>query len=169
MPPPANRTISGLEVPDLSVSGFRVGSLAVFLVNDLFLAPELSEIISAPPTTTQTSPAGQLANATTTTVGQMLIPHVSAHNSTDDLRLTDNIDYPASSTSSTQPDSSSSTSVVANTPTTESIATTTTTKRVPSTTIAGPPPASDEPSEESLEPENNLTIFGQPTRYLAHT
>lgn len=163
MPPPANRTISGLEVSDLSVSGFRVGSLAVFLVNDLFSSTRTLRDSSGAPTTTQTSPAGQLVTATTTTVkakadtspSPLTIPPTT---SPDRPTLT----IPASSTSSTQPDSSSSTSVVANTPTTESIATTTTTKRVPSTTIAGPPPASDEPSEESLEPEDSLTIFGQP-------
>ena len=76
MPPPANRTISGLEVPDLSVSGFRVGSLAVFLVNDLFLAPELSEIIPAQrrPQLKRLLPVNLLTPQPQQS-GQMLIPH----------------------------------------------------------------------------------------------
>ena len=169
-PPPANRTISDLELPDLSVSGFRVGSLAVSLVNNLFSSTRtllsVSDASAATIEPTQTPADNQTANATTTTVEVSTDttappPTVPATTSYAQPAAT----IPSSSTSSTQPDSSNSTSTVVVTPTTTSIAPTTTIKQVPLTATTDSPPVSDEPLEESLEPEKSLMIFGQ--TYLA--
>tara|TARA_Y100001970_G_scaffold163414_1_gene199728 strand:- start:1858 stop:2745 length:888 start_codon:yes stop_codon:yes gene_type:complete len=169
-PPPTNRTISDLELPDLSVSGFRVGNLAVSLVNNLFSSTRSLLTISDAPSTTTAYPQAladdHSANSTTTTVktaADSTPPRPTIQPTSTSLERAATIR--TTSTTNIEPDSSSPTSTVAATLTTTSIAPTTTIKQTPLTTTTSLPPVSDQPFEESLEPENNLVIFGQP--YLA--
>jgi len=149
-PQPASRTITESTRPDLSLAGFRIGSLAVFLVDNLFSGTQSllnpSTLEAASPTTTLaiSSESFEPIETSTTT-------------STTSLSSTSRTTAPPSTTIKVKVPPSSSTP-----PTTQtSVATTTTTTAPTSTTVAKTLPVSTEPSEESLEPSGEVTIFGQ--------
>ena len=163
-PQPASRILGEFPTPDLSLAGFRVGSLAVSLVSDLFsgtqsmsqssigeAAPGGSDSSSGTPHTSTPQTLIGSSSPTTKPVSPINEPETSNRNSTP---------------STTQ---ATVTSAVATTvpPSTTTVAPSTTTV-APSTTTVAPSTTtgfvSDEPTEESFEPEQEeqVIVFGQP-------
>ncbi|MBM46453.1 MAG: hypothetical protein CL458_09420 [Acidimicrobiaceae bacterium] len=163
-PQPASRILGEFPTPDLSLAGFRVGSLAVSLVSDLFsgtqsmsqssigeAAPGGSDSSSGTPHTSTPQTLIGSSSPTTKPVSPINEPETSNRNSTP---------------STTQ---ATVTSAVATTvpPSTTTVAPSTTTV-APSTTMVAPSTTtgfvSDEPTEESFEPEQEeqVIVFGQP-------
>ena len=163
-PQPASRILGEFPTPDLSLAGFRVGSLAVSLVSDLFsgtqsmsqssigeAAPGGSDSSSGTPHTSTPQTLIGSSSPTTKPVSPINEPETSNRNSTP---------------STTQ---ATVTSAVATTvpPSTTTVAPSTT-MVAPSTTMVAPSTTtgfvSDEPTEESFEPEQEeqVIVFGQP-------
>jgi len=186
-PQPASRTLGEFPTPDLSLAGFRVGSLAVSLVSDLFSGTQSmsqSSIGEAAPggsdsssgtshASTGISDASTTSGLSTTSIPQTLIgssplttkpvspinePETSNRNSTPSITQ-------ATVTSAVATTVPPSTTTIA--PSTTTIAPSTTTI-APSTTTIAPSTTtgfvSDEPTEESFEPEQEgqVIVFGQP-------
>jgi len=163
-PPPTNRTISDLDVPDLSVSGFRVGSLALSLVENLFFSTR--SLLGDPDvvmTTTSVEPLDndQSINSTTTSIGVSTQITTSTSPPTTTSPVT-----PATKINESQSVPGTSAPMVPTAPTTTSTSppttatTTTTTEPIPATTTTTLL-ISDEPSRESIERNNDPTIFGE--------
>ena len=166
-PPPANRTISDLDRSDLSVSGFRVGTLAVSLVDNLLSSTRSLFNAFDAPATNIASPEpssedrlGKSLNTTVRTTTSTTRPtSLIQPTTTSEVHA---VAAPTASTITTQVDSTSPTPTVTPALTTPSTSPATTMKQSRLTTTTNLLPVSDEPFKESIEPENNLMIFGQP-------
>ncbi len=159
-PQPASRALGEFPTPDLSLAGFRVGSLAVSLVSDLFSGTQSmsqSSIGEAAPGGSDSSSGTSHAStgisdaSITSGLSTTSIPQTSNQNSTPSITQA----TVASAVATTVPPS---TTTIA--PSTTTIAPSTTTI-APSTTTGF---VSDEPTEESFEPEQEVQVivFGQP-------
>ena len=151
VPEPASRTITEFTTPDLSLAGFRIGSLAVFLVDNLFSG---TQSLMNPPTLDAASTVTTVATPTES----FKPPETSMITSTTLRPSTSRPAAPSTTTRKVEVPSSSSMP-----PTTQTAVVITTTTTIPaSTTVAETLPVSTEPSDESLEPSGDVTIFGQP-------
>ncbi len=179
-PQPASRILGEFPTPDLSLAGFRVGSLALSLVSDLFsgtqsmsqssigeAAPGGSDSSSGTPhISTGISDASTTSGLSTTSIPQTLIG-----SSPPTTKPVSPINEPETSNRNSTPSTTqaTATSAVATTvpPSTTTIAPSTTTAPPSTTTIAPSTTTgfvSDEPTEESFEPEQEgqVIVFGQP-------
>ncbi len=166
-PKAVSRTISESSTPDLSTAGFRIGSLAVSLVSDLFSGTQLllKSPINGEATTTSASTTSASTTETTQNLGSISGISTTSYPSTTSIFRSPVAPTPpttAAVPSANETETSYANSTTSTTPTTavRVIATT-----VPSSTTAPPTaPISEEPTEESFEPdqEMEITIFGQP-------
>ena len=165
-PQPASRTLGEFPTPDLSLAGFRVGSLAVSLVSDLFSGTQSmsqSSIGEAAPGGSDSSSGTSHAStgisdaSTTSGLSTTSIPQTLIGSSPLTTKPVSPINEPETSNRNSTPSITQATvtSAVATTvpPSTTTIAPSTTTGFV-----------SDEPTEESFEPEQEgqVIVFGQP-------
>lgn len=150
VPEPASRTITEVTTPDLSLAGFRIGSLAVFLVDNLFSGTQ--SLMNTP-----TLDTASTVTTVATPTESFKPPETSMITSTTLQPSTSRPAAPSTTTRKVEVPSSSSMP-----PTTQTAVVITTTTTIPaSTTVAETLPVSTEPSDESLEPSGDVTIFGQ--------
>ena len=150
VPEPASRTITEVTTPDLSLAGFRIGSLAVFLVDNLFSGTQ--SLMNTP-----TLDTASTVTTVATPTESFKPPETSMITSTTLQPSTSRPAAPSTTTRKVEVPSSSSMP-----PTTQTAVIITTTTTIPaSTTVAETLPVSTEPSDESLEPFGDVTIFGQ--------
>ena len=151
VPEPASRTITEFTAPDLSLAGFRIGSLAVFLVDNLFSGTQ--SLLN-----TATLDAASTVTTVATPTESFQPIETSMITSTTSRPSTSRPAAPSTTTRKVEVPSSSSIP-----PTTQTPVVITTTTTIPaSTTVAETLPVSTEPSDESLEPSGDVIIFGQP-------
>ncbi len=141
-PPPTGRRITDDPLPDLSEAGFRVGGLAVSLVGSLFSGTQaIMEVRDPVVVSTSVVPENPVV------VSTLVVPENPVVVSTSVLP-----ENPVVVSTSVVPENpvAVSTSVV--------VPTTVATSLAPATTI----PISRQPEHESIEPNVEETIFGQP-------
>jgi len=156
-PEPASRTLRQSTTPDLSVAGFRIGSLAVSLVGNLFSGTQ-SLLNSSAPEVTSTATTGVASTESSIAVESLAVTPGTSAKMANSTTSTPEISPPSTSRTTgpatiKKSESTSPSSI----PTTTTTTTTTTTPVSVATTL----PVSAEPLEESLEPAGEPTIFGQ--------